>query len=62
MLATVFLAVDFAVVGSLTRTAAMDWYVSLLVGVLTTGYLTAVYLVIVQPEVEAEDSNGSTPG
>jgi hypothetical protein len=50
MLATGFLAVEFAVVGSLIRTTTMDWYANLLVGVLTTGYLITVYLVIVQPE------------
>jgi hypothetical protein len=60
MLATAFLALDFSVVGSLIKTGATDWYVNLLAGVLSTGYLMMVFLVIDQPDEPADAPTSST--
>jgi hypothetical protein len=62
MLGLGFLAVDFAVVGSMLKLAATDWYPNLLVGVLTTGYLMTVYLVIDQPDESVDAPNFRTRG
>jgi len=59
-MATAFLALDFAVIGSLFEMPATNWYANLLAGVLTTGYLTTVFLVIDQPDEKVDDPNGST--
>jgi hypothetical protein len=58
MVATGFLALDCAVLGPLLKTAALEWYASVLVGVLTTGYLMSVFLVIDRPDELADDPDG----
>jgi hypothetical protein len=50
LLATGFLALDFAIVGSLIKSAPPDWYANVVVGFLVTGYLMMVFLVIDQPD------------
>ncbi len=60
MLASGFFAVDFAVVGSLIKSTNLDGYLSLIAGVLTAGYLIAVFVVIDQPDESLEDPDRST--
>ena len=63
MVATGFLALDFAMIGSLMKAGAADWYANLLAGVLNTVYLTTVFLVIDRPDEAADDPNDATrPG